>query len=424
MKRFFSLIFLLVSAPLWAQAPGVLSLQEAYQLALKQSETVAISDETIRIAEAHYLQALGTVLPHLNAKASELIQDTTETFDTSGSSVGGTLTRRSRPEVSIGLSQPLFQGLREFKALGMSGAEKRKNIYQTERTHQLLFADVTKAYYTVLELESDREILKSQKKTLASRTSELRERIRLGKSRESEDLSLQSQTATLEAEIEKTEGLVETARDYLAFLVGREVTEALEDQFTVPASVKPVESWLAALQNRPDLNANTESVHLSKGKVDWEKGGRLPRVDLNANYYPYRVGFLQDIKWDVLFTFNLPIFQGGATRGSIREAEANLRQSEFRKKQASRQAELDVRQAYHRFIHSQLQSTALSQAAAKAGSNYEAQKQEYRLGLVNNLEVLQILNDWLDRQRSANQARYQTKLRYLQLRLATGDLPQ
>jgi len=44
--------------PSKANAEGVLTLDDAYRMTLKQSESLAIQDEQIKIAEAHYLEAL------------------------------------------------------------------------------------------------------------------------------------------------------------------------------------------------------------------------------------------------------------------------------------------------------------------------------------------------------------------------------
>ena len=403
----------------WA-GDGVLTLRECFEKALHQSETLGIREESIRIAEAHYLQALGTALPRLNVKATETIQDT-EGASGDGE-VGRTFTRRSRPEVAVTLRQPLFQGLREFRALKVSSAEKQKNVFELDRARQLLFFDVARAYYTVLELEEEKGILQSIRGTFRKRIEELKERVRLGKSRESEILTTESQVASLEAELERVKGSVKTAREMLGFLTGEPAEAKLTDEFRVPPSVKPLEGYVASLTSRPDLSASQEAVRLARGRVSYEKGGRFPTLDLEANYYPYRVGFLSDIDWDLLFTLNIPIFQGGATKGRIREAQALLKQSELSRQEADRRAETDLRQAYHDLATARSREAALRRAEAKAAANYRTQSEEYRLGLVNNLEVLQALRDWQERRREANVSHYEIKLAYLQLLITSGEL--
>jgi len=414
-------LFLCLTAPDAGAEGGVLTLKESFERALTRSETLAIQDQNIRIAEAHYLQALGTALPQIEVRASELIQDTVAT--SGDGSVGQTFTRRSRPEVAVNLRQPLFQGFREFRALKVSSAEKLKNTYQRDRARQILFADTARAYYTVLELEHELKILQSLRATLQKRASELKNRIDLGKSRASELLTTESELASNEADLENAKGLILTARDYLGFLVGEPVTDRLIDEFSVPSSAKTVGDYIALRERRPDLDASEEQVRLSKGRLDYEKGARYPTLDMEANYYPYRVGFQKDIDWDVNFLLTVPIFKGGATRGRIREAAAGLKQSEFSHEENERRAELEIRQAYHKLAATKARENALKRAEAKAGANYRAQTEEYTLGLVNNLEVLQSLRDWQEKRVGANRSHYETKLEYLGLLIATGNMP-
>jgi len=425
MKRKFSfaVLLLLIGAPAFAGG-NALTLEEAFQKAVARSESLAIKDEDVRVAAAHYLQALGTVLPHLDVNASEIIQDTPpSTLTVGGGNVGNTFTRRSRPEVAITLTQPLFQGLREFMALKVAGAEKRRNTFTVKRARQLLFSDVARAYYGVIEAEKDLSIEQSIRTTLVQRIKELKDRIALGKSRESELLNSESQQASLEAQIAQTQGTVQTSRDILSFLTGDPVVEErLVDQFQVPPRPGAVETFIAGSDARPDIAASREDVRLSKGRVDYEKGARYPMINFTGNYYPYRVGFQKDIDWDLTFAMTLPLFHGGETKGRIREAQAQLKQSELSRDLTERQTESDIREAYHTLLSTLNRESALRRAESKANANYGAQLKDYQLGLVNNLDVLIALRSWQETRQEVNLAHYETKLRYLQLLVASGRL--
>ncbi len=426
MRRLIPAIFLLVwTSSAGAEASGALTLRQAYEKALAQSESLAIQEQTIRIAEAHYLQALGTVLPHINVVASEFIQDTSGSSSSSsgGTSVSNTFISRSRPQVGVALVQPLFQGFREFRALRVANAEKLQNTYRTERARQILFSDVARAYYTVLQVERQLDIQNSLRGTLLKRTQELKDRIGLGKSRPSELLTTESQLASTEADLENTKGLVATARDFLGFLTGEPATQRLRDEFQVPGRVSSLERYTESLDQRPDLMASKQTVRLAKGQWDYQKGGRYPNANVQANYYFYRTGFQKDIHWDTTFNLNIPIFQGGATRGLIREAEAKYHQATLGDQETDRQAQTDLRQAYDGLKSSQAQDFALRRAEQKASASFIAQQEEYRLGLVNNLDVLQALRDWQQSRLQSNQSYFATKLNYLNVLVASGQLP-
>ncbi len=423
MRKVFLSLFLLCLTPAWASEGKVLTLKECFQAAIVQSETLAMSEQSIRIAEAHYWQALGTVLPHIGVKGTEFIQDTGGDTSAAAGSVSSTFARRSKPELAVTASQPLFQGFREFRALKVSSAEKSKNNLSYQRAKQLLFADVAKAYYTVLELEREFEIQQSIRETLLKRLNDLKGRVSLGKSRQSELLSTESEIAVSDSDIESRRALIETSRDLLGFLTGREVTEKLIDEFQVPTEVPLAKSFMMELKQRPDLGASVEATKLAKGQLQYERGGYLPRLDLDANYYPYRVGFLSDIHWDVNFTLKVPLFEGGATYGKVKAAGAEFKQAELSQQLGDRQAELEVTQAHHSLIAIRRRENLLNIAASKSKQNYDSSLDEYRLGLVNNLEVLGALRSWQSRLMESNLVSFQTKLSYLDLLVAAGKLP-
>ncbi len=424
MKKIFLTALFLYTLPVVAKIGDVLTLNEAYQQTLKQSESLAIQDETIRIAAAHYEEALGTVLPHLDVNSSELVQDTTSNSSGSSSSVTSTLTKRSRPEVALTLTQPLFQGFREFRALRISSVEKQKDKFDTQRARQLLFADVARAYYTVLEVEKELQIQQSIFSALQKRKGELENRVKLGRSRESELLSTESDSASTQADIEKTKGMVATARDMLGFLVGQPVKESLVDEFKVPAILPSLEKLEMISENRPDLGAAAANTRLAKGEVNYNKGALLPTLGLIGNYYPYRTGYQKNIKWDVNFGLTVPLFEGGALRGPIKESEAQLKQAQLTQQETNRQAKLELTQAYHNLTASQAETSALQLASNKAKANFDSLSNEYNLNLVNNLEVLDGLKTWHDKRVEANQIYFQTKLYYLDLLIASGQIPE
>lgn len=421
-KKFISTsLFLLISClASAAHAEGTLNLEQCYKMALNQSETVAIQEQTIQIAAAHYIQALGTLLPHISIIATEQLQQQGNSQNSGG--LGSTVAKISQPQVALNLTQTLFQGLRDIQAMNMSKAERSKNTFTWLRAKQLLFSDVANAYFTVLEMERQVAIYESMRATLQKWTVELEERIRLGKSRESERLAVESQKAAVEADIELSRGLVLTSRDMLAFLVGREVKEKLVDDFQVPKGRDSLESHLEVLETRPDLSAAVAAVAQAKYNVFFQKGGQLPSLNVGANYYPYRVGFYKDIHFDALFTLNVPLYMGGITHGLIEQAQANFRQQELQKQETFRQADTDVRQSYDNLNTSRSRDEALLRSESMAQASATAQAEDYRMGMVKNVDVLQSLKDWQQARVEENLSRYNTKMNYVQLKVSEGSI--
>ena len=137
-----------------------LTLTDCYLLAIKRSETVAISREAIRETEARFLQAVSGILPKLSFESSYLRQDGTG---------GSNSTLKEVPESKFTFSQPLFSGFKEFASMAAGRAEERQRRQQQLRAEQLLFVDVSDAFYFFLSYQQELEALEMTRAALEER---------------------------------------------------------------------------------------------------------------------------------------------------------------------------------------------------------------------------------------------------------------
>lgn len=422
MKIWFVFFLLGIYFPLMAAETKPITLQEGYQMALLKAESVAIQEEEIRAAAGRYHQALGGFLPHLSVKGSELIQDTSG-VDAGEGAFASSFARKSRPEVAINLQQPLFQGFREFRSLSASAADREKNRLLWERAKQLLFLDLAQVYLSVLEAEEELKIIESQREVLKKRIADLSERVRLGQSRRSEVLNTESQASLLEADLSAIQGRLLVARQTFAFLTGLPESTPLVRPDEVPSPTPPLGHFLKESESRADVQATQFDLKLAQARKNYEFGGYLPQLNLEANYYPYRVGFQSEIDWDLLFTLNIPLFQGGLTKGRVQEAKAKLIQSELSHSESKRRSFLEIRQAYEELLSSQEEAKSLKVAEEKTYQNYQIHQKEYRVGLVNNLDLLQSLRDHYEVKRRGVRAGLKVLLNDYRLKAAAGEVP-
>lgn len=406
-------------APVWS-APAVLTLRESITLAQTQSETLQQTTLNAELARAHRYQALGQALPQITAQGSESIQDLSGV--PTSATTGDSLIRRSRPEVSVTLQQPLFQGFREFHALRIAGVERDKARWDIARAREVLIADVARAYYTVVAREREAALVDAMRRTVAQRVREVDERIDLGKSRESERAANRAELAGLDADLAELRGAVQVARSELAFFLGRPVTETVRDPFRLPSPLPTLAFYLDPAAERADVKAASAAQRLAEGEVRYEQAARWPTAGVQANYYPYRIGFYKDVTWDVLLNVSVPISRGGTTRGNILEARTKSRQQALAAQASARRAEADVRSAYAAMQADRHRAAALAQQVRHSAQHYAAQQGEYALGLTTYMNVLQALRDWYAAQRLHSLAQSQQLLSYVQLLVASGTV--
>lgn len=394
------------------------TLADCYQKALQVSESLAISEQEIAQLEAIYQQGVGKVLPYISWNMTQLWQDTSGTGG--GTSSAGDPIRRRTPTSYFLLKQPLFHGLRDFNAVrGYKSAIKGARLNREQAALNLL-ADVAQVFYTALDLQHELEALSSQRQLTADRLAELERRVRLGRSRDSEVLSAQVELASLEAQIEETRQRWSVARQTLLFLTEVPATAPLVDNQPAP-SLPALEMAQDKALSRPDLLAAGYTQEQERFRVRYAQGNFFPGLDVTGKYYTERVGFYEPVDWDVLLSLEVPLFAGFGTRGGVREARARQIAADLATARLKRQIRQEVQNAHDALRYSASQSQFYAKAVELAQQNYKVQLDEYRLGLINNLQVLQVLTDLQDLKIRQLRADASARTNAIQLRVAMGQ---
>lgn len=408
-----SMCLLAVARP--GNAAGALTLDECFAHALKRSEVVATQSELIRQAEERNRQAGAALYPTVSGIASYTWQD-------SGAR-DLTVSPTRQPLARLTATQPLFRGFREFAAVRQSQAlvDAQGADYQNARVQ--LFKDVVLNFYDVLTLEQELKNLDEQFDQYRQREKELQDRVRIGRSRIGETLTVQSTVSTLRAQVEQRKAELSAAREVFAFLSGLPASTPLYDTETIPADAGALDAYLARLALRPDVKAAQQRLSAAQENISVARGAHLPSLDLNANRYLERTGALENVEWDVQLALTVPLYAGGSVQSRVREAQSQSTQAELGVSQAQRQAEQEIRSMHQSVVLAHSQLAALEMATDAARKNYEAQQRDYRLGLVTNLDVLQALSSFQENQRALDRARYTAKLNYLRLQAAAVRRP-
>ncbi|HNC73519.1 MAG TPA: TolC family protein, partial [Elusimicrobiota bacterium] len=158
-------------------------------------------------------------------------------------------------------------------------------------------------------------------------------------------------------------------------------------------------------------------------RVRYEKARHWPTLNFNGNYYTDRPAFYDAIDWDAKLTLAAPIYQGGTVAARTAEAVSELRQSEDELARLRRWAQTDVAQRHALWSAALDEVDAHRQAFEAADKSFRRHEEEYRLGLVTNLDVLQALNDRLAMKKAWDDARLNARRAYWDLRAAVGSLP-
>ena len=403
------------------------TLRDCYELALKRSETIAIRKEAIEETEAEFLKAGGEIFGDIDFVVTDFRQDAPRqpifTSSSTSSDVGRSSTAYDRRERKFVISQPLFQGFKSIAALGAAGSLRKQRKQERIRAEQLLFFDVARAFYDVIEQKRNVEIIEEIRKSFQERIADLTEREKIGRSRPSEVASAVSRMRILESELAHAKGLYAISVHVIEFLTGVTVDfEQIREEDLPAAQDRTMTFFLGSADRRPDVEAAHQATKTAWRGVIEAQSDLWPEITLENNTYVKREGFQKDINWDLLFKINIPLSRGGENVGVLKQAISQWKTEKLNYSLAKRQAVLEIKEAFQNWQASVQESNALQEAVSASDHNFDLQKEEYARNLVSNLDVLEALEELYNTERQANQTYYQMKENFWRLKVAAADL--
>src|SRR6185295_17620768 len=118
-----------------------------------------------------------------------------------------------------------------------------------------LYKDVATSFYTVVALEKELSDVREEIGLYDRRVKDLNQRVRIGRSRVSEVLTVQALQANLSAQAESLDGQIRAQRALFGFLTGLLCYYAVQATEKVPAESLELKGYLAAIEARPDVQA-------------------------------------------------------------------------------------------------------------------------------------------------------------------------
>ena len=400
-------------APASAANVKSLTLDEAYSAALTRSEEIVEKGQTYAQVTAQIDEIWAEVKPRLSLNATHVWQDTP------GAGVNFPLPA-NQDTVAINGHQPIFAGLRDFLAVRATRVQSESAELALKRAKQLLYQDVAGAYLNLLQNSREISTLEAQLKLTDDRIKELRNFVDIGRSRKSEILAAQSQLAQNQADLEASRGRERLSQATLQFLTGLD-QDLAPQEVGVPDEVTDAQPFLERSRHRPDVEAARKDFEYSELYVTIQGRQHLPSVYLDGNYYLRRPNnFSKNVHWDATLTGQLPIYYGGQVGAQVRQAKAVRGLREAALSLAARKAELDVRSAHSDLTSDLSIVKALQNAMALAEANAKAQSEDYRHGLVTNIDVLTSLTTVQNTRLRLDQAQIQAYDARIRLEVAAG----
>jgi outer membrane protein TolC len=186
----------------------------------------------------------------------------------------------------------------------------------------------------------------------------------------------------------------EKAKLQLARVIGLPVGQAFNLSDQIPYTPVPEMTLDTALERayktRPDYQAAIERVHAAEASRAAALATALPSVHVTADFGDLGLS-PSDARGTYTLTgaLNVPIFQGGRTRGKLLEADADLRTRRAEAEDLKAAVYYDVRTAFLDLQASGQQLDVASKTRDLAAAQLTAARDRFASGVASNIEVVQ-----------------------------------
>ena len=297
-------------------------------------------------------------------------------------------------------------------------------------THRSVIDQVEQAYYRLLNSIGQEDSAQASLANAKAVEQAAQERLTNGLATLPDVLEARSATAQAEYDLQSALGAEEIARGDLATAVGTSASVAIRvqplDQLPTPDSISETveETINRAFAQRPDLMQQAAEVRTADARLKEARAAYYPTLDVNVSpaipslygiQQPFHWSHTADLTGSASFNLNWTVFDGGARKGRVAQAQADIHAAEAQTKLKKNQIADEVWTAYSNLHTAFRQHRAAVALLEAANQSYSAALESYKYGLRNLLDVTAA-------QRSLAQARSADIFARTQVLTALADL--
>ncbi len=413
---------LLAAALVLPQAALASDLLGVYHQALESDPQLRAAEAAHRAAMEIRPQSRSALLPQVNLSAERNTIDSDITglgnrnYDTNG--------------YTLSLVQSIYHHdtyvqLRQADAgIAQADAELRA------AGHGLILR-VAEAYFNLLAAEDNLEFAEAEKRAISQQLRQTKQRFEVGLSAITDVHEAQASHDLAVAQEIAAQNQLEIAREVLRELTGNEPdgTAPLSGEMAlVGPEPADIDQWVeTALQQNLGLLATEASVNAAREEVKRRQSGHYPSLDLVASrrYSDTRdaPSFGNESTTNTIgLQLNVPLYSGGRTSATVREAGHRLTQALEGLDQQRRATVRQTRSAYLGVIAGISRVKALKQSLSSTQTALEATQAGFEVGTRTVVDVLNSQRLVYLARRDYARARYDYLLATLSLKQAAGTL--
>ncbi|MFH1152896.1 MAG: TolC family protein [Pseudomonadota bacterium] len=434
MKSYFRLITVLT---LLAVLPSVavsreITLDEAFETALKGNPSMAAAKARIERAEEAIRQARASYYPTVSLTGSatrQRLSDTSMATLPSGSSQGETY-------YGTGITGQwvLFSGFSTRyleQAAALARDQTRSGL---EDTRRLLLASVADAYFSAQLALQNRIIAQADRQFNQRLLTEADIKLQVGTGSLSDVLNFRIKVNAADIEMENATFQYDVARVALAALLGIREPDAklpepavLVDEQAHEMETPDLSSLVeTALSSRPDIRSSALGLQASRAELGAARSAYYPVLSIQGSLDADRSGGpgvdSGDISNTVSLVASYPIFEGWKTSAAVSGANAAVKEAEKNLDSLETQTVAGVRSAVSTVVTTQKQLALLKTSAELTRQTRDLVEQEYLAGSTSLVRLNEAQKEMTTSQGRLALGLVTLRQAWYSLKAQTGDL--
>lgn len=336
---------------------------------------------------------------------------------------------------SLQLSQSLLRP-GAAAALQQAELEVARADAELRRSEQELMLKVGQAVVDVLTAKWDVEVLQAQQQAVERQVQQAQRGFEAGLVTIVDVHDSKRELLMVRAQLAQLRSALEQRQEALDSVLGTDATPLLPPLTQVSLDAKAMtapNAMVIDIDNHPAVSARRLAVEVAAWEVRKQAQAHGPVVELTMSYGSNASTGSMTSAVDVPVRsrgaqlgvrLNLPLYEGGATRSRVREAEHMKERAGEELAQTIQQVRLQARQALTAWRNESDRVAALegAQKASRLAAN--ANRVEYRLGTRVALDVLNAEQQRASVLRDLYKAQADRVMLYLKLKAATGELAE
>jgi len=425
----------LALSTLFAAQAGAVTLQQAYEAALKNDPTYRMAYYDREASRENRVIGRAALLPSVSANyaLSRNVADV-DTLQQNVLGIGDarflTHPRYLSRSAGVQLRQPILNldGVARYRQ-GKVAAEQGEAAFEASTDD--VAVRVASAYMDAL-FADDQVALSKVARDMYLEQMHVNDRLfEKGEGTRTDMLETQARLELAEAQLTEAQDNAVAARETLAGIIGMDPgpLDKLGEGFR-PAGITPssFEAWeQIAREHNPELAAARLAVENARLEIDKNRAGHYPRVDLVAAYSRGDAESINTYTQNTVnraigVQVNIPIYQGGAISAATRQAAAGYGRAQSDLDARTSKVLVELRKAHSLVQSSVRKIEALDKAVASGRLLMTATEKSIQGGVRINLDLLNAQQQLYTSQRDLAQARYSYLIGLLRLRAAAGTL--